>query len=86
MSIRLGNLSENEIENRLGINLPKDLKEFMKDNRQQSAANVAQGKWHCFDIPFEIVCGGRDVAQKIYDCLKDRSSEVKTPLQFSVQS
>ena len=84
MSIMLGNLSENQIEERLGIEFPKDIREFMKQTRQSEANNIAKGKWHCFDIPFNIVCGDVETATKIFNSIKDKSSECREVLQFSV--
>lgn len=82
----LGNLSVNEIEGRLGIDFPENIRKFMKENHQAKAENIAKGKWHCFDMPFHIVCGDMETAQKIYDSVKDRSSECKTTLQFSINN
>jgi hypothetical protein len=82
----LGNLSVSQIENRLGIEFPDEIKEFMKKTHNPSATNIAKGKWHCFDIPFVMVCGDLEVATKIYDSLKDKSDQCKEPLQFSIQN
>ena len=80
----LGNLSITEIEDRIGINFPEDTREFMKKNYQRSAQNINNGEWHCFDIPFCLVCGSMDTAKKIYDSVKDRAGEVKEQLQISI--
>ena len=85
MNIMLGNLSVNQIENRLGITFPKDIKEFMENTHQDKAGNIAIGKWHCFDIPFNLVCGDIETATKIFNALKDKSKECKCQLQFSLQ-
>ena len=85
MSIMLGSLSVSQIENRLGIEFPDEIKEFMKKNHNPSATNIAKGKWHCFDIPFVMVCGDLDVATKIYESVKDKSDQCKESLQFSIQ-
>ena len=84
MSIMLGNLKCEEIEKRLGIEFPEDVKAFMRENNQSDAANIKYGKWHCFDIPFHIVCGDVETATKIYNSVKDRAREVKEPLHFSI--
>jgi hypothetical protein len=81
----LGSLSVSQIENRLGIEFPDEIKEFMKKNHNPSATNIAKGKWHCFDIPFVMVCGDLDVATKIYESVKDKSDQCKESLQFSIQ-
>jgi len=86
MNIMLGNLSVKQIEERLGIDFPQDIRDFMKETHQSNASNVAVGKWHCFDIPFCIVCGDVETATKIYTSVKDRSDECKTSLQFSLNS
>ena len=84
MNIMLGNLSVAEIESRLGIKFPQDIADFMSDNHQASAQNVLPGKWHCFDIPFNLVCGDVETAKKIYGALKEKSGECKEPLRISV--
>lgn len=84
MSIMLGNLKVSDIENRLGIEFPDDVRIFMNESHQDNASNVAKGKWHCFDIPFHIVCGDIEVATKIFNSVKHRSSECKEPLAFSI--
>jgi|GEM_PF-2407600 len=86
MEIRLGNQSVNQIEKRLGIEFPKEIREFMKQTHQDNASDIRKGKWHCFDIPFNLVCGDMETATKIYNSVKDRSSECKEQLQFSLSS
>ena len=86
MNIMLGNLSVSQIEKRLGIDFPEEIREFMKSNYQSNASNIAKGKWHCFDIPFHIICGDMDTATKIYDSVKDRSEDCRESLQFSISS
>lgn len=86
MNIMLGNLSVSQIENRLGIEFPNDIKDFMKQTHHANADNIPLGKWHCFDIPFNIVCGDIEIATKIFNSVKDRSDECKEALQFSLQN
>ena len=86
MNIYLGNLSTEEIEKRLGITFPDELKQFMNENHQAEAENIKPGKWHCFDIPFDLHCGSSDVAYKIYNALKSQSHLCKEKLQISVKS
>lgn len=80
----LGNLSVKQIEERLGIEFPENIRLFMKESHQSQAENIKTGKWHCFDLPFHIVCGDLETATKIYESVKDKSSECKTSLQFSI--
>ena len=84
MNIMLGNLTVEEIERRTGIDFPDDIRKYMNENHQESAANTQKGKWHCFDIPFNLVCGDIETATKIFNSVKDRASECKQQLQFSI--
>lgn len=70
MSICLGNLTVTEIEKRLGITLTDDERDFFDKSHQAKAGNIADNKWHCFDIPFSIVCGSMDFAKKVHGILK----------------
>ena len=78
----LGNLSVEQIEERLGIEFPEEIRELMNNTRQLEAQNIAKGKWHCFDIPFKLVCGDMEIATKIFEGLKPQSHKCKEPLQF----
>jgi hypothetical protein len=84
MSIMLGNLTVKQIENRLGIGFPEDIREFMILNHEPNASRTPINKWHCFDIPFILVCGNIDTATKIFDSVKNRSGECKEILRISV--
>ena len=44
MSIYLGNLSIDDIEKRMGINLTKDEKSELNEMRQLNAEHIAKGK------------------------------------------
>jgi hypothetical protein len=85
MGIMLGNMSVSDIEKRIGIEFPEEIREFMEKTNQENASKIEKGKWHCFDIPFNIVCGDIEIATKIFNSVKGRSSECKVPLQFSLQ-
>lgn len=82
----LGNLSVEQIEKRTGVDFPEEIRVFLKENHQSEAANVKKGKWHCFDIPFTMVCGDIETATKIYESVKDKSSQFKERMQISVAS
>ena len=84
MNIYLGNLSIDEMEKRSGVDFRQELKDYMEPRRQQSAGNIKQGMWHCFDIPFVLVCGDMETATEIYRHLKDFISDFKEPLQISI--
>ena len=85
MNIMLGNLSVSQIEKRLGIEFPEDIREFMKQTHQAEASNIGKGKWHCFDIPFVLVCGDMQTATKIFEGLKPQSNKCKEALQFCIE-
>lgn len=84
MTVYLGNLSIEDIERRLGIQLSADCVEYMQDKRQQNAGKLAKDKWHCFDMPFVLVCENREMATVIYNHLKPFSEDMKTPLQIAI--
>lgn len=83
MNIYLGNLTIKEIEKRIGIDFPEETREYLKNNHQPEAANIKKGKWHCFDMPFMMVCGDLETARMIFESVKDRISEVKEPLKIT---
>jgi len=82
----LGNLPVKQMEQRLGIEFPQDVSDFMNQNHQANANDIKTGKWHCFDLPFHLVCGDLETATKIYNSVKDRSSECKVTLQISISN
>lgn len=84
MNIMLGNLTVSEIEKRSGVTFPSELKQLMEETYQADANNIADGKWHCFDIPFTLVCGGMTIAQRVYDHLKSESCNFKEPLHIAL--
>lgn len=86
MSIMLGNLSISQIEKRIGIEFPEEIREFMRQSHQSEANNIGKGKWHCFDIPFNMVCGDIETATKIFNSVKDRSEECKEVLRISISN
>lgn len=67
--IMLGNLSLKQIEERTGISISSEDKKILGEMRQDRAENIAFGKWHCFDLPFMIVCGDKPTAVKVAEIL-----------------
>jgi hypothetical protein len=84
MAIMLGNLTVDEIEERAGVRFSPELKELLEATHQQAADNIQDGKWHCFDIPFVLLCGGMPLAQSIYDHVKNDADKFKTTLQIAL--
>jgi hypothetical protein len=80
----LGNLKLEEIQKRAGVVFPAELIEWMSDKHQAEAVNIKTGKWHCFDMPFILVCGDRQTAEKIYDYLEPLQKDFKVPLRIGI--
>jgi hypothetical protein len=84
MSIMLGNLTVDQIEKRAGVVFAKELKSLMNATHQPSATNIGAGEWHCFDIPFVLVCGGMPFAEKVYGLLKAQSGQFAEQMQIAL--
>ena len=82
--IMLGNLTIKQMEDRAGIKFPAELVEYMKTRHQSKAENVQPGKWHCFDLPFTLVCGDMETAKEIYSHLKPFSDKFTEPMQIAL--
>jgi len=67
MGIMLGNLTPDQIARRLKIELTEEHKKQLLDAWQQKAEDIAKDKWHCFDIPFMMVCGSKSTAERFRD-------------------
>lgn len=80
MTIMLGNLSVEQIEERTGISISSVDRAELNRMRQENAEDIAPGKWHCFDCPFLIVCGDKATGEKVakiltaYDWSKAKQS------------
>lgn len=81
----LGNLKVEEIERRSGVVFPEELKLLMNETHQDEASNIKPGRWHCFDLPFTLLCGDMEIAERIYSYLKPLSSNFKQQLQIAIQ-
>lgn len=86
MAIYLGNLSVSEIENKAKVVFPKELVDYMSQRQQDVAEKVQPGKWHCFDIPFVLVCGDMETAKEIYKHLSPISADFQQKMQISVSN
>lgn len=83
--IMLGNLTVKQIETRLGIELTESERKTLNESRQDSANDIGKNEWHCFDIPFVILCGEYDTAMKIKDILSPYANEFKQILQIGIK-
>lgn len=73
----LGNMSVEQIEQRCGIEFTKAEKDLLNSTRQTKAENIEKGKWHCFDIPFTILCGDKEFAEVIYKLFTKYAKKIK---------
>ena len=85
MSIMLGNLSLQEMEQRTGIEFPQELKNLLENTREQNCDKVKGRRvWHCYDLPFNLEVGDMEFAKEIYALLKPFNSEFKQQMQIGV--
>jgi hypothetical protein len=80
----LGNLYLEQMEKRMGIEFPEELKTVLNQYHQSEANNIKEGFWHCFDLPFTFVCGGPDLAELMVKHLSPMTDKIISPLQVSV--
>lgn len=86
MGFMLGNLSVDEMQRKCGIEFPVELVDYMKNRHQPEAGNIQSGKWHCFDLPFTLVCGDMETAQEVFRHLSPLSSQFKQQMGISIAS
>lgn len=67
MGIMLGNLSVSQIETRLGITFSDEDRETLIKTHQEAVNNtpLADGCWHCFDLPFMVFADTKATAEKL---------------------
>ena len=89
MGIMLGNLSVEQIEKRIGIELSEDDKKILKETHQAHVNNVPieHGKWHCFDLPFMFLTHDKETAEKFLAIFqKYDTSKLKECFQIGWES
>ena len=80
----MGNLSIGEIETRAGVTFPESLKNYMIPRHQPLAEQVKESQWHCFDLPFTLLCGDIETATNIYKHLEPVSDLFKTQMNIAI--
>lgn len=80
MNIMLGNLSREDIEKRCGVTFSEEVQKFLDETREQKAEVKDDNKWHCFDMPFTIVCGNKEFANKVLEMLSPYGKDMECPL------
>ena len=83
MSIYLGNLSVKQMCERLGIECTEQIAEMETKREHKADVEYGTDKWHCFDIPFEVVCGTHEIATVWYELLSPVADQMKEPIRFS---
>lgn len=85
--ILFGNLMPEQIEKRLGIKLSDEHIKAMKETHQQNVDTpLEKGKWHCFDLPFRIMCSDQQTAQRFIDILKSYDEKkFKEPISIGYE-
>ena len=68
----LGNLTVKQIEDRLGLTFSDDHRQALMESHQDKVNDtpLADGKWHCFDIPFMMLCDSAGTAVKFRDIIQ----------------
>jgi len=86
MSIMLGNFSIEDMEKKLNIIFPEELKNIMVDTRQEDVSvRIKPGSWHCFHLPFALVCGDKQFAATITGYLKPLADQMKCSINIAWQ-
>lgn len=83
MSVYLGNLSTKEMADRLSIQMTDEDIEKMEEFRCHKA-DVEQGTWHCFDIPFVCVCSDMDTAIKVQSIMQKYPSDMEGVFRIGI--
>ena len=78
----LGNMKVEEIEDRLGVKFEKEDADFLRKTYQSKATDIEENKWHCFYIPFTMVCGSQEFAKNVFTMLSKYGDKVKEPLNI----
>ncbi len=86
MNVYLGNLTVKQIEQRLGIEFSEAERAELAATHHMGASNIPKGKWHCFDLPFIIACGGHDFAARVRDILTPYASRFNCQIEVGVDN
>lgn len=85
MSIAFGNLTIEEMERRLGINLTTPERAQLIAIRQDITRDLGPEKIHIFDSPFTICCGSVETAHKVMEILSPYSEQMACKIGVSLQ-
>lgn len=85
MGFMLGNLTAEQMQARAGVSFPEELLHFLRRTHDPIAAGVRPGQWHCFDVPFAMVCGDMETATTVHQYLAPLSSQFAEIMQIMVE-
>lgn len=84
MAIMLGNLTLEQMQKRCGFSFPQEALDILSNHQPEvNGRDIEAGRWHCFDIPFMVMCGSQEMAQSLAMTLMPFADKFKTPLQVS---
>jgi hypothetical protein len=82
----LGNQSLDQMEKRLGITIPIELSSYLATHRQENISiPLVKGYWHCFDLPFTLLCGGMELRDMVVNSLSPLSKDVQESMSICYQ-
>ena len=80
--MKIGDFNTTDIEKKLNITLSDTDRDKLEGMRQSKANDIIPGKWHCFDMPFQILCGDKGTASLVYDILAPYRAQMKGIIQI----
>ena len=80
--MKIGDFNTTDIEKKLNITLSDTDRDKLESMRQSKANDIIPGKWHCFDMPFQILCGDKGTASLVYDILAPYRAQMKGIIQI----
>jgi len=77
MGMYSGDLTAADFIDRLGLTdiMPPDEIEALEELRS-SFTPVTKDNLHIYDIPFAVICGSRDIAQKVFEILEPYQEQI----------
>ena len=81
IDILMGNMTIEQFEAEHNFHLTDQERAFFQSTRQDLATVIEKGRWHGFDMPREIVCGDKDMADKVYAILGKYSDQMSPPFR-----
>lgn len=81
----LGNLTVEQIEKRLNITLSFSDRQRLKNTHQNKASGLIGESWHCFDMPFVMMCSNYSFAKEIYEIFAPYEKNMRTSFQIALE-